>query len=76
MSPLTPQKNKQASKRQVRSPLATARNPKRMRKKYNISAEACYFEALSTRSERNKNIKDIDKEHRIDSKIVPQNQIP
>jgi len=75
MALLTPQKNKQASNRQVQSPLATARNPKRVRKKYNTPARARYFETLSTRSERNKSIEVIDKEHRIDSKTVPKNQI-
>jgi len=68
MAPSTPQKNKQASKRQLQSPLATSRNSKRVRKEYNTSAWARYFEALSTRSERNKSIRDIDKEYKISKK--------
>jgi len=68
MAPSTPQNNKQASKRQLQSPLATSRNSKRVRKEYNTPARARYFEALSTRLERNKSIRDIDKEHKISKK--------
>jgi len=68
MTPSTPQKNKQASKRQLQSPLATPRNSKRVRKEYNTPARTRYFEALSTRSKRNKSIKNINKEHGINKK--------
>jgi len=68
MASSTPQKNKQVSKRQLQSPLATPRNSKRVRKKYNTLARARYFEALSTRLERNKRIRDIDKKHKISKK--------
>jgi len=68
MAPSTPQKNKQTSKRQLQSLLATPRNPKRVQKENNTSAQACYFEALSTRLERNKSIRDIDKEHRTSTR--------
>ncbi len=39
-----------------------------MQKEYNMFARARYFEARTTRLERNKSIEDIDKEHRIDRK--------
>jgi len=68
MASSTPQKNKQASKRQLQSSLATSRNSKRVRKKYNTLARARYFEALSTKSKRNKSIRNIDKEHEISKK--------
>ncbi len=65
----TPQKNKQASKRQLQSPLATPRHSKRVWKEYNTLARARYFEALATRLERNKSIENIDKEHKISKNI-------
>jgi len=68
MAPSTSQKKKQASKRQLQSSLAISRNSKRVRKEYNTLARARYFKALSTRSKRNKSIRDIDKEHKISKK--------
>ncbi len=68
MAPSTPRKNKQTSKRLLQLSLATSRNPKRVKKEYDTSARTRYFEALSTRLECNKSIRDIDAEHRIDSK--------
>jgi len=69
MAPSTPRKNKQTSKRRLQSPLTTPRNSKRVRKEYDTPARARYFEALSTRFERDKSIRDIDKEHEICKKI-------
>jgi len=70
MAPSTPRKNKQTSKRQLQSSLATPRNPKRVRKEYDTPARARYFEALSTRLERNKSIGEIDKEHGINTRTI------
>ncbi len=68
MAPVTPTKNKQARKRQLQSLLTTPHRSKRMRKEYDTPARSRYFEALTTRSERNKSIGDIDKEHGINRK--------
>jgi len=66
----TSRKNKQISKRQLQLLLATLRNSKRVRKKYNTLARARYFETLSIKLERNKSVEEIDKKHKINIRIV------